>query len=480
MSKAALRRGILLAAAGILLVAVAALRLARTLREEHPSHPPTAPSPMLRSEALPSRPAGLPSAVARPLAPVPGEHKTGGHIRLRRPDGTYEVVEETTELYSRLTTGAMLKTVARFEAVQKELRDRFTQTLKESGPAAAWQLLVPLLRTPQPVNDDRARVYEALRLAVEIQRSLGQGNGRSGPYEAIRGPASDALVGFLVSPDVHSSTREIALDHLSNRRLSVMAAGPGAVEIDGLPAYDPEAVWEAFVMPESAPTPVPKPGEDPNPAFWNPALLDACLRLVRDEAEPASVRGQALRALGTKKETLQGLDLLALAGASDVELGKAAVELLGARPDAVPRTAFFSLLRAHDDLAWKTVVFEKLSGEAFGAPEMTEILIRDLPSQPRSTDQYREATYSNTVLQATLEQYFVSKDRGLFDLLVKALPTWAGFEWPYEGSPVVTVAEHASQHQLKEFASPLRALLPQLTSPEERKYVQAALVTLEK
>ena len=474
------RRAGLLIAAGTLLLAAAAMRLARTPREERPSHSSSSPSPMERPEAAPSLPASLFVVAPRSVLVASGERKTGGHVRLRRPDGTYEVVEETVELQSRLTSGLYQRSIARFEAVQKEVRDRFDKTMKESGPTAAWQMLTPLLRTPQPTNDDRARVSEALRLAVEIQRTLGRGGPEAVVYESIRGPASDGFVAFLSSPDIHPSTKLVALNYLSNRNLVVMATGPSEEQIDGLPAYDPEAVWEAFLMADSSPPPVPRPGETSNPALRNPALLDACLRLVRDETEDPKVRGQALRALGMKQEALQGLDLLALAGTPDVELGKAAVELLGSRPDAQPGRAFFSLLKAHDDPNWKAVVFEKLSREAFGAPEMTEVLIRDLPSRPRSTGESGEATYSSTVLQTTLEQYFVRKDRGLFDLLIKALPNWAGYEWPYEGSPVVTLAEHASQHGLKEFVAPLRSVLSSMTSSEERDHVKTALETLER
>src|SRR5689334_639406 len=213
MSKASVRRGMLLVGAGALLIAVAAIRLSRAPREERAQPGPARPDGTDRTQPVPRPSVAPPGDAARAPAVGTGERKTGGHIRIRRPDGTYEVVEETVELHSRLTTGAMMKTVARFEAVQKDLRDRFTQTMKESGPAAAWPLLMPLLRTPQSTNDDKARVYEALRLAVEIQRSLG-GEGPQSPYEAIRGAATDALVAFLSSPDVHFSTKGVALEYL--------------------------------------------------------------------------------------------------------------------------------------------------------------------------------------------------------------------------------------------------------------------------
>src|SRR5881394_1657032 len=138
MSKAAVCRGVLLAAAGALLVVATALRLSRVPREEHASHAPTHSGGSERPEPISGRPASRRVEAALPPVVAAGERKTGGHIRVRRPDGSYEVVEETVELYSRLTTGMMMKTVARFEATQKELRDRFSQTLKDSGPAAAW------------------------------------------------------------------------------------------------------------------------------------------------------------------------------------------------------------------------------------------------------------------------------------------------------------------------------------------------------
>src|SRR5579862_1649967 len=468
-----LHPGVLVLAGAAVLLGLGAVRLLH--REGAGTGPPPAPL-----SASVGRTGG--TAAPPPISPSPrtaegghavpqGPHKTGNSIRLRRPDGSYEVVEETTELLDALTSGAFRRTVAQFEAVQRTFRDEFTRTLRQSGPAAAWQLLVPQLRTPTSENDDTALVTEAVRLLAEIQRDLGATTaGRTSPYEPIRAAVSAGLVGFLDNPDVRSFTKGVALLYLTGQRLTVLAAGPERRVVDGLVAYDPDAVWQAFVVPDQF-----TPPASAGPGLQDPDVLRSCLRILQDPATPGSLRGQSLQALGAVPGVVDRLDLLALSRDPNADVAQAAVELLGSRPAAVPGDVFFSLLSSRDDPAWKSLVFRRLSEPAFDSPQMMSVLTRDLPSSPVEPDDYKNAVYQATVLDLSLGRYARQPDRNLLDLLARFLVDWAPHEWNGQNSPVVAVATFAGTHGLREFASPLRAVVDQLPSPEDREAVRAAL-----
>ncbi|HEX7898061.1 MAG TPA: hypothetical protein VF950_09900 [Planctomycetota bacterium] len=423
-----------------------------------------------RGHDHPPSPAPPPSApgAAGVEAPSAGERKTGGYIRLRRPDGSYEVVEETVELMSRLTSGLMAKAVARFESVRSEFRARVRRTLKDEGPAAAWGLLKPLLRSPERSNDDKAFVYEAVTLAIQLQAA------RDVPEPVRRGFGAD-VAEFLTSDAAHAWIRRAALEILAGQPPVAGAAGPNQLVIDGLPAHDPEAIWDVFLLPNRSGM-----GASDAVLLQDPAVVDACLRLLRAPDAPLDLRATALTALGTRPDALEKLDLLALARDPEPEVGIAAARLLARTPDRVPPKEFFALLDARDDPRWKSDVFEALAGPAFASPDMTAVLMRDLPSRPVPFAEAAQSCYRSVVLDGALQRYGVSKDRGLFDLLCASIPSWAGFQWDVEGSPVVAVAEHAARHRLKEFAAPLRASLPALASADDRQHVQEALDLLSR
>jgi hypothetical protein len=459
-----MRRALLASSVALLIVGGAWLRSRPSPIERRP---PTAAE---RGHAHSPSPEPSPSASrdSSAEAPAAGERKTGGYLRLRRPDGSYEVVEETFELMSRLTSGLMAKAVARFESVRAEFRESVRRKLKDEGPAAAWGILKPLLRSPDPSNDDKAFVYEAVHLAIELQAA------KDVPEPIRRGFGAD-VAEFLTSDAVHAWIRGAALEILAGHPPVAGAAGPNQLVIDGLPAHDPEATWNVFLLPNRSGA-----GASGAVLLRDPAVVDACLRLLHAPDAPLDLRATALAALGTRPEALEKLDLLALARDPEPEVGIAAARLLSTSPDRVPPKEFFALLDARDDPRWKADLFSALSGPAFASPDMTAFLMRDLPSRPVPFSEAAQARYRGVVLNGALERYGASKDRGLFDLLRASLPTWAGFQWDIEGSPVVAVAVHAARHKLKEFAGPLRATLPMLASPDDRRSVQDALDALTK
>jgi hypothetical protein len=461
---------------GALLLGMVLVRLGRRDRGGESGTSPWPPSPpeRVRKEgplSAPIVPSPLPSPA--PPAVLPGPEKTGRHIRLRRPDGTYEVVEETVELINALTTGAMQKTIRLFEETQRAFREKFNRTLVQGGPATAWQLVEPYLRTPGSTNEDKALVAEAIQISLDLARELGQR--RSSAYEPIRTVATESLARFLTSPEVHAWTQSLTLMSLAGLKLIPSAAGAEVREIEGLPAYDPQAPWEAYLLPDPLEKNLLNAARPPNPALASPELVQACRHLVEDGDAPADLRGCALRALATREGALGPIQLDALAQAGPRELAEAAVDVLGMHPETLRQGLFFSLMEAHADPQWKTVVFERLSSGAFATPQMMSLLMADLPGQPMDFAQSPEAGYHATVLQVSLERYAKQNEPALRDLLVGRLSGWAPYAWPLEGSPVVAVAEFAAEHGLKELRAPLQAVLGTIASPEDRASIQSCL-----
>lgn len=472
-------RGFGIALGGAFLV-VAALALFLLRREPEQvsarinSSPP--PEPAALPGAVVHRPATAAASVVQPEQNV--KAKTGRSIRLRRPDGTTEIVDETLEM--QLAREKRLEEAhARFLATQEAFHHRFEETLAKGGPAEAWSFLAPYLRAPKRTNEDEAEVYEAFHLAAEIQRELGRVSGKPSPFEGIRAPATTALAAFLADPEADASVRSIALGYLAGLPMNISGAGPEIVEVEGLETYDPETPPVISVFPEWPSAKVLLPAIGANPALKSAEMAGACLRILQDGSEPGWLRAGALRALGTSRDVREKLELPALAADGNREVREAAVDLLSLRPESVTPRLFFSLLESQEDPAWKRVLFERISSSSFGDPQMISVLSNALPKSPgKGYEDHPETFYRNTVLRLTLQQYRERKEAPLRDLLSGSLPGWASFEWKGSDSPLVTLAEFAAKNQLKEFAFPLKSVLGAIPAEPDRLRVQAALAQL--
>lgn len=465
------------------LAGVACLRFARTDDSDPTYHKPKTPakwpgdraSPVNVTQSASNNPPIPPSSTAEKAeVELPKQF-----IRLRRPDGTYEVVEETLEIRER-RDARMREADQLHDQETSRFKAEFRQTLKERGPEAALLLLGPLLRTPERMIEDEARVYEAIRLAVEIQKDLGLKPGTS-TFERVRADAAARLASFFTNEAVSPFVKKIGLAYLAGRAIDFNVLGERSVEIDGLQAYDPAEPLQVI------------PGEragargdrqasslGSNPALKDPVLGNACQRLIGDTSAPPYLRAAALRALGNSPEILEHLDLSAGLADPSSEVREATVDLLAIRPGGTPPSTFFALLQGEQDPQTKQLLFERLSGPAFAQPQMLQVLTQSLPIAPSEDDRnFSDALYRATVLRLTLQQYSTQKDASVLSLLAGRLNDWSQIEWRGVDSPIVTVAENAALKGLKEFVPHLKAVVGLLPSPVDRQRVQVALARLD-
>jgi hypothetical protein len=415
------------------------------------------------------------------LAPAPHPDKSdepNPFIRLRHPDGTTEVVEETDEMRQR-RFDEMEEAEALHGRETAQLKAEFTKALSEKGAQAAIQVLAPYLRNPKRSVADEARVCEALRLSAEIQKDLGQRLGSS-PYESARGGATSLLTSFLTDGETNTAYKQLALSYLCGRPVAFHVQGVSSREVQGLQTFDLAETPQVLAIPGPATDATLRTwAAGANPMLRNPAVADACWQMARDANAPDYLRAEAIRALGTRSEAVEQLDLAAAMSDPGKAVREAVVDLLASRPGGTPPATFFSLIGSERDPETKKILFERLSGPAFSRPEMLDVLNQSLPVQPREDDRnYSDALFRQTVLRLTLEEYGGQQNGPILGLLTQRLADWSRIEWLAVDSPVVALAEQAAKKGWKEFASPLASVVDALPSAKDQEKVRAALARL--
>lgn len=457
-----------IAAVVAILAGVIALRMTQ-------AEPPRTAAPQTVVSAAPSPTAAV---VPMPKAAPEEPDEPNPFIRIRRPDGTTTVIEETDEVRQR-RSDEMDEARSLSERESLRLKAEFLETLEKQGAQAAVQLLAPLLRSPKRTVEDNARVFEAIRLAVEVQKDLGQNPGTS-VYEAARATATAQLASFLTDERVGTYPQSLALSRLAGLSVSVSVRGPRGVLVDGLLTYDSAEPPEVLPCALPArPADVKEWASGKNPALGEPVLVEACWTVARDLGIPDYLRAEALRLLGTRSESLNALDLTVAFADPSAHVREAVIDLLALRPGGVPPGTFFSLLEAEPETHVREMLFERLSESAFGSPLMVDVLRKSLPVEPAEGDRnFEDAHFRVSVLKLTLQHYSPGND-ALRDLLAERLRDWSRIQWLAVECPVVTLADQAAAGGWKEFAPHLQVVIPQLPSASDQEKVRAALSRLE-
>jgi hypothetical protein len=421
-------------------------------------------------------PAAAPAAPA--TTPPPEREESGRSIRLRRPDGSYLVVAETAAMVADRE--------AKWDHAQESLREatvwfrnRFKQVLRDRGPAGAHEFLAGYFREPGSFEDE-AHVYEALRIAAEIQRDLGEKPPGTSAYEGMRSVAGQALADLLGKAEASPYLKRIALANLAGLQVRLSVPGWTETEVDGLPAYDPAEPFR--VVPE-----IQNPTEHdlkrllaaPRRALSDPALAEACRKAAQDSSAVAYLRASAIWALYAGTEGPSGADLAAWSADPEPEIRQAAVNLLSVRPGGIPSETLFGLLSVEKTPELRQLLVERAPADAFSHPRMTEVLGSALPDRPFPAYEKTEETVSReTVLRIVLARYGDQRRGPLLSLLAGRLPQWSSGDWSFSGSPVVLVAEAAAGAGWTEFAPHLKSVVETLPSDADRQKVRAALTKL--
>jgi hypothetical protein len=399
-------------------------------------------------------------------------------IRLRRPDGTYELVEETPSILSdRREREDQART--RFEAGRLALEEAVLAKEKAEGPTAGLQLLLSFLRSPGPDLAEQGKVYRTIELLSTRLLELANPKEARAGEQAFFPAVSASLRSLLRDTSIDPEVRLLAAASIGGLPRQFLLDGETGRLVDGVWTYDPSESYRMYVAVNLPDNTVLKSKGNLSELFEaDPLLLRTLQGVAADPGVSAELRASALLTLAPQALGPDHEELVRLARNGDVDLARAAILSLTVNPDPVSASEFFSILTGAENPLVITLLLGRLADGPLRDPRveanLNEVLFAPTPQNGMT---FPDFLIRRAVLETTVDVYSRTGDERLCSILSADLGRLAGQIWR-STSPVAVIAERAAERGAKALVPSLEAALAFLPSPEDQVAVKRAILKL--
>lgn len=380
-----------------------------------------------------------------------------------------------------LQRGLRKKEVERqFENAQQLLQGDFHRKFKKEGPNAAIELLKPFFRSPKNGLEDKARVFEAVRIAVVILNGLAAEEPTMEAFKPYREALMENLGSVLSNPTTSTQVKEIVIGYAAGFTVSMGYYGDAETLEEGVWTYNPSEPIVAVAHLEGADPNLSQEGISPGSTILSdPALGLLCVDLINDAGIAPSIRSVALRALERNADALGRVNLVGLAMTDASKDVRQAAILVLARggSELLTASSALTILNSQADAPSREIAFRMLGIAASKDAGFPGELSAALGAKSDATSQWFEvALLKMAALKTGIAAYRQSKNSSILGVLVGHFDTWTKDESAQE--LVALFGDEAARLDVRDLAPALRAALSVMTNASLKAQLEKHLGAL--